>query len=211
MASEIDIVNRALGLLGITKVLTGSTVGALEGTDDTEAQVVLWFATCRDALLAAAPWTFGTASILLTVFKTADDAETWADEWQFAYRYPTNTLRVWKIMSRSGRKGVPIPMQVRLTDDGTKVVMTDEAQARAMVMDSTQTLASEWDVQFGLGLTHYVAAMLAMPLRADKELAKQQYLLANEFVARARIAAGVENEPTTEGLPSRFLDARRGS
>jgi len=211
MATEIEIANRALGLVGISKVLPGLSIALLDGEDDTEAQVILWFATCRDVLLQAAPWTFGISSSALTLQETADGTQTWANEWLYSYRYPSTAARVWKIMSRAGRRANKIPMQVRRDDTGAVSVMTDEPEARALIMSNAVTLASNWDATFGMALSHYLASMLAMPLRSDKELARQQTVLANEFVARAREAAGIEVEPTTDNLPSMFLDARRGS
>jgi hypothetical protein len=84
MASDVDICNLALSLLGDSAQVTSISGG------DTSAQAVWcqkFYPVARDTLLARHPWRFAIAKEQLTATATAYDA------WAYAYVAPTDIIR----------------------------------------------------------------------------------------------------------------------
>lgn len=94
--TEVDIAEMALDRLGISKPLSGDADGTLANCTDSSLEksvIDRWYARCRNATLEAYPWTFARKYATLTLADNGD-GEAWEDEWDNAYVYPSDCLRV---------------------------------------------------------------------------------------------------------------------
>lgn len=213
--TEIQVCQRALGMVGVTTQLSGTTVASLgAGSNDAEQQVVLWYQPVLDAMLRAAPWGFATMGVALTQDETAS-TQTWADQWGFTYTYPAAAYIVFGILNR-GRLDPAIKFKVGLNDSGDKVIFCDMdataisgATVNALIVTTDATDVTTWDADFGLGLSAALAAHLAMPLKSDASLQANMMAIAQRVVGAAWVASGLELEPDGN-QPSRYEWARWG-
>lgn len=98
--TEVEIVEQAMSYIGIPRTLQGNADGTLASCTDTsieKAQAQHVYDNARNKLLEEHPWTFARKVALLTLgIDLAQNATTepWAQEWSFAYDYPTDCARL---------------------------------------------------------------------------------------------------------------------
>lgn len=213
--TEIAVCQRALGMVGVTTQLSGTTVAGLGTGDNTaEQQVVAWYQPTLDALLRSAPWGFATMGVTLTQDEVAG-TQTWAEQWSFTYTYPAACYAVIGILNR-GRLAPAVKFKVGLNDSGDKVIFCDldatavtGATVSALIVTTDATDVTLWDADFGLAVSAALAANLVMPLKSDAALQGQLMAVANRIVGAAWKASGLESEPDGN-QPCRYEYARWG-
>ena len=87
MASVIEICNRALSNIGNSR-----SINSLNEASKEADQCSLHFDACRDAALADFDWNFATKRLALA------DTNNPPPDWQYAYQYPTDCVRITEIM-----------------------------------------------------------------------------------------------------------------
>ena len=120
MASDIEICNLALSNLGISKEIASST------EDSAEAETCnRFFVDVRDELLRDFPWTFATKFVALGLVEEDPN-----DEWGFSYRYPSDCIKVRRILSgiRNDTPATKTKMKIIADDDGL-LILTDYEDA----------------------------------------------------------------------------------
>lgn len=96
MASVIEICNRALSNIGNNR-----SINSLEEASKEAGQCSLYYESIRDAVLADFDWNFATKNIALA------DTNNPPQDWDYAYTYPTDCLRI-----------IEIPLPRRTVSDG---------------------------------------------------------------------------------------------
>jgi hypothetical protein len=216
--SEIVICHMALRQLGSNETITDGGDGTIAGSTDTGKLKRLceeFYAHCRDTLLSEMHPTFARKFATLV---QADDGtgEIWADEWDYAYTYPADSLILrrfvndvgvgvygWGEAYDSGR-WVALGQRdyawryVVRHHDGAKVILADVDSADAdMEYTERVTDTTRFTAPFDEALYLELAAKLARPLnRSDRlvEIQRDAYrakrmamaLMSNEEAPRDR-------------------------
>jgi len=156
MPTKTDICNKALSALG-----SGSTTQDVETEKSQEAKVCnLWYDGTRDEVLRDFDWPFATKrAVPLGVVLT--DPLT---QWSFAYRYPSDCLRIQKIESgvRSPRRSEVISHILGADDAGTLIYTNQEDACLTYTFRHTNVLFYPPDFQHTLALllSSYIAPRL---------------------------------------------------
>ncbi|WP_337038631.1 MULTISPECIES: hypothetical protein [Pseudescherichia] len=162
MPSVIGICNLALSYIGNSRTINSLTEKSKEaGACD------LHFEGCRDAVLADFDWNFATKRVALA------DIGNPPPDWQFAYQYPTDCLRITEIMVPGHRyptAAMRIQYEVGSDAGGTgKLVYTDQPAAWLKYV-SRVTDVNMFDPIFVEALAWRLAAAINMQLTGDASL-----------------------------------------
>lgn len=87
MASVVEICNRALSNIGNSRSINSLTEASKEA-----GECSLHFEACRDAVLSDFDWNFATKRVALA------DTSNPPPDWEYAYQYPSDCLRISEIM-----------------------------------------------------------------------------------------------------------------
>lgn len=196
MTSVVQIYNMALGNIG-SKARVDSP-----SEPSPEAQAcTLYYATCRDTVLAAHPWGFSTkvANLALT---SEDPLDT---KWGYEYAYPADCLKMFRLLPEV-TPSEPVPYVRRVSSDDSKVIWTNLEEAigeYALAITDTSFFTPEfvWVLSWKLG------AAIAMKIRGDaniKQMAEQQYTI--ELI-KAR-GSNLSEQHETREVDSEFIRGR---
>src|SRR3990167_2163908 len=123
MPSEVEICNMALGHLGV-----GKEIANLETEKSTEASLCRrFYANTRDEALRDFPWPFATKLAALGLIEEDPN-----DEWGFSYRYPSDCLRLRRLLSglRNDTRQSRAPYKIGKDDQG-RLLFADLEDAEA--------------------------------------------------------------------------------
>lgn len=189
MASQTEVVNIALGRIGITRrladVLTDSTKEAL--------QARLIYDTALDETLRLFPWNFALTSVQLA--ETAEDVVVPGYDYQ--YQYPTNCLQAhavcdedglrytyeaWATAWESTRMLPPrYPFRVALHPNGDRRVILSDLEDAYLIYTARVTDTAVWDPLFTSAFAWKLAYELAMPLVEGSEGMRRQQQAAQGY------------------------------
>ena len=225
--TEVAICNMALSRLGISRVLTGDVDGTLAAcTDSTVAKAMLdiWYPRKRNALLEMYPWSFALKYATL-VLNDDGDGEIWEDEWDYAYTYPSDCLRMRRFVTDTGTgwyltgyqesyRFRPEPWPFVVGTHGTppvKVIFTDVTTSDADVeYTALVTDAGLFPEDFSSGLAWLLSAEVARPMSVDNKRAMEAEQAAQYILSAAAASNKNEQEPRPEG-DGTFVTSRWGS
>jgi hypothetical protein len=182
MAEEIEIYNMALIRLGVTEMLTAPDQAVRN------AKILnKFYASARDAVLAAHPWNFAMARAELVASGSAPDFE-----FNNAFDLPTNPhcLRVWKIYDSDGYEWKVEGRQI-LTDLGAPLKIS-------YIKRVTDT--AQFSPNFVAALVDYLAAVTAL---AITQSATNGERLEKAYLQKIGVAQGSDGQ---EGTPD-VIDA----
>ena len=202
MASQTDIVNIALTLLGCR------TIASLSAENDIARRAsVLWTPTLEE-VLGACEWGFARRIVELTLISETEDGVQPIQGWDYIYAMPASCLVVRKVFpdGEADRREPYKFTEVMEPDTKAKSIATDVEEAFAeytyKVTDTTQ-----FDAAFVQALSSKLAAALAMPLTGDKQLAQMMAANYAQAISEAQKRNyGRVNPKVTKG--SSYLDAR---
>lgn len=207
MASEVDIVNLALGHLGDTA--TVSSIDPPEGSPQAE-HASRFYPIARDSLLEMHSWGFATTRSTLALL-----GSSWP-EWAYCYASPSNALNILAILDANAaddysvgmqygytQVGVPVVMQGVYTpqpfsqetlEDGTVVIYTNQENAvcryTRFITDTTV-----FSPLFVDTLAWYLASYLAGPiLKGDAGAAEAKRCMANAMGMLSKAATSDANQ-----------------
>lgn len=187
MASKVEICNVGLSAVGVTVGIASMDEASTEAQECSKI-----FDLCRDQVLRDFNWDFARRFVTLNLV-----AESPNSEWTYSYRYPSDCLKVRRIVSGNRREARRIPFQLGSDSQGM-LIYTDAAEA--VVEQTTRiedTALYPADVAFALG--YLIGYRVAKPLARDSKeqaAARQAYLIE---ISNARANAG--NETGTDELP----------
>lgn len=178
MASEIDIVNLALGHIGDV-----ATVSSLTEASAQAEHANRFYPIARDSLLEMHSWGFATKRVTM-----AQLTSNWP-EWTYCYAVPADAINLLAVLPPDASDdystrfaptdtpgfyanyapmvaaGLYAPQQFssETLDDGTEVIYTDQASAilryTALISDTTK-----FSPLFTMALSWHLASMLAGPI-----------------------------------------------
>lgn len=220
-ASQQDIYNMALGHISVAPVADIN-----ENSEAARSCNQFWPSAIRDALRLAS-WDFATVFITLAQSGNYQNNTQWA----FAYIYPTNCLKLWKIISPQTGTGIvgtfpgvypntqinsmmsamrPAKYQVRYDPiNNQKVILTNVAQAigEYTVPVTDVTL---FDASFVKAASLILASYISSPLINDNSRGMDLVKMAS-IASSDAMRLNDEESPTDRNYEgSAFLDARDG-
>jgi hypothetical protein len=200
MASQLEIINKALGHIGIAPI-----VSMVEASPPAQLATRIWD-TCRQEVLKGHDWSFATAVVSLsTATYTILD-----NTWMYAYQYPTSSscLEVWHVYYLANDKS----QDFRVMYDPVgkqKIIMSNVTDAKGeFTVDITDT--TFYDANFVSVLAYFLAANMAKPLTGDSQLAETLLKTYNAYMSDAERMNSYENDSVTPPS-STFVDARAGA
>ena len=202
MSTDVQICNLALSLVGISSIL------ALDSSSKASRECVRLYNIKRDSVLEDHKWSFATKNVTLSLSTES------VIGWEYAYVYPTDCIKAREIYNGATQTnviesgGIPrIPFEVRGTSnlDG-RLICTNEESAQ-LIYTGKVTNTALFSAKFIDALSAKIASLLAIPLRADKELAKE---LAAAYVALIATAEATDSNEGQEKPDERnaFVEAR---
>jgi hypothetical protein len=184
--SEVQIAKLALQHLGDRYDIT-----SLDEAGTEAEQVNLVFANVRDALIREHPWKFA-----LRYYNPSALIGTPPARWGYMYTYPSDALKVWRIVNPLDPHGdtlPPLKWSVARNANDTKVLLTDESAPEfeycKQVVDT-----GEFDANFDMALSYRIAEAIAMPITGDLSIKNS---MAQEAAARTGTA---KTEDGNEGV-----------
>ena len=202
VSSDIDIASQALGLI---------RANVIDSFDDgsNEAEISkLYYADFAQDILTRYPWSFATKK------RQFNGATAPINEWRYAHIVPAEALRIWAIYATSSAGAKPInnfdiaapagKRQVHSNNDtiyGEYTVYTDE---------------SNWPAYFTQFAIYAFAALIAIPVTDDDDLAERMQRMAygtpseGENGGKFAIATSIDaqQKPPELILDSPLIDAR---
>ncbi|MHA8112854.1 hypothetical protein ACX122_07025 [Kosakonia cowanii] len=199
MASVVEICNRALSSIGNSR-----SINSLNEASKEAGECSLYFDACRDSVLADFDWNFATKRVALA------DTGTPPPDWKFAYRYPTDCVRITEIMVpgvRNPTAAQRISYEVGADASGTgKLIYTDQEDAWMKYVGRV-TDVNMYDAIFAEALAWRLAAAINMALTGNADLGNN----ALNMYGRVILSAGSHslNESQEPVMPeSEFTSAR---
>jgi hypothetical protein len=196
----VQICNTALARVGVSNFIDSLTEASQE------AQVCnLFYEQARDRVLRDTHWPFARGYLQLSLVSQGTDTP-WSAEWMYAYRYPTDGLNIWRILTPLGkRETVLAPFEIG-SDEIGRLIFTDMKDATVEYTKRVEDPA-RFDPAFASALSWLLAAEIAMPLSLVDGLRKQalQMYQAEKDIAQ-RVAAN-EGEPMRD-IDTEFLNTR---
>lgn len=199
MASVVEICNRALSNIGNSR-----SINSLNEASKEAGECSLHFDACRDSVLADFDWNFATKRVALA------DTGAPPPDWKFAYRYPTDCVRITEIMVpgvRNPTAAQRISYEVGADSGGTgKLIYTDQEDAWLKYVGRV-TDVNMYDAIFSEALAWRLAAAINMALTGNADLGNN----ALNMYGRVILSAGSHslNESQEPVMPeSEFTSAR---
>lgn len=184
--SEVQIAKLALQHLGDRYDITSLDEASVEAE-----QVNLIFDNVRDALVREHPWKFS-----LRYYTPSSLVGTPPSQWDYMYTYPSDALRVWRIVNPLDPMGdelPPLKFTIGRNSDDTKVLLTNESEPE-FEYSKQVTSPFEFDANFDMALSWRLAEHLAMPLTGDAGLRDRMAQEARRWVGVAK------QEDANEGI-----------
>lgn len=200
MASKTEICNQSLSHLGIGKEIANFTTEASQ-----EAQACRrFYDQALEATLRDFNWPFATKFAALGLIE--EDPTT---EWSYSYRYPTDCLKIRRILSgvRNDKRDTRVEYKVGQDDSGLLIYTDMEDAEIEYTLNATdpQFYPSDFTNALAFRLAMYIAPRLTGgdPFKMGDRAAKMY----DYEVSRAKATALNEEQETVEA-ESEFIRAR---
>lgn len=209
MASEVDICNSALALLGDEATVV--SIDPAEGSAQAE-HCRIFYPMARDSVLELHDWNFATTRAALAQL-TNDRAE-----WAYRYAAPANMLRAIAVLAADAAdetvdaaRAAPQPFVTESAPDGMRVLYTHQAGAHlryTMRVDDP----SKFPPLVAEAVVVALAAKLAGPLlkgaEGRKEAAAQTQMLHGVVLPRAIASDVRQRRQTQPDIPAPWMSGR---
>jgi len=197
MASEVQIARLALQNIGDRYDIT-----SLDEASPEAEQVNLVFDDVRDMVLREHPWKF--ARKYATPTALAGDAPA---NWDYMYTYPSDALRVIRIVNPLGDDQPPIRFEVARNSSDAKVILCNEGE---LTLEYTAQITDpqEFDAQFVTALAYRLAQYIAMPITGDRQIMADMKSLADIEVGKAQASDANEGFEAVRPAEATWITAR---
>lgn len=199
MASVIEICNIALSRLGNSR-----TINSLQEQSKEAGLCDLHYDSALEEVLSDFDWNFATKRVALA------DTGNAPQDWQFAYRYPTDCLRITAIMvpgMRNPPERMRIQYQVGSDSDGTgRLIYTDQPEAWLQYVGKV-TDPNMFDALFRSALAWKLASEIGMPLASAPNLVQNALTMYSQIIRSAGSHSMNESQEPVEP-ESEFTSAR---
>lgn len=173
--TEVQIAKLALQHLGDRWDITSMT----EATPEAE-QVNLVFDNVRDMVLRSHPWTFAKKYTSPTAL-----AGTVPAQWDYMFTYPSDALRIVRIVNPLGDAQPPIKYAIGKNSSNAKVIMTNEEEPEFEYIQQI-TDPAEFDPSFVTAFSYRLAQYIAIPITGDRGMMSDMKALADIELAMAQ-------------------------
>jgi hypothetical protein len=197
MASEVQIARLALQNIGDRYDITSLS----EATPEAE-QVNLVFNDVRDTVLREHPWKFARkyatpASLVGLV----------PGKWDYMYAYPSDALRVIRIVNPLGDDQPPIRFEIANNADDVQVILTNESEP---TIEYTKQITDpqQFDPQFVIALSYRLAQYIAMPITGDRSILSDMRALADIEINKAKATDANEGFEAPAPAQASWISAR---
>ena len=200
-ASDTDIANQALSHIGVSKFITN-----LLTEQSNEARAArAFFNTARNALLRDFPWPVATRFVQLGLVRQDP-----TDEWSFEYAYPSDALRLLRIVTGTPNDNQQSRLKYRIIHgDASTTIYANESPACMEYitrLEDTSRFTDDMVLALGYRLAVYIAPRLAK--NPQKYMPNLFRLYRQELMAAA---ANSQNEESPHEEPSSDFERARGS
>lgn len=181
MSDVVTICNLALAHCASSRFLDAIDDNSTEGRLCT-----VHYEPSRDAILREMHWPFARRFVALALVAAAD-AQPWATEWGFAYRYPANCIRIRRLLTNNRRDPVPSPYELG-SDASGRLIFTDLQDA---VVAYTHKIsdAALFSEEFTQAVAWRMAFHMSLPLTGRTDLRAQADEECRRVLADAKIQA----------------------
>lgn len=200
--SVVRICNLALGYVGISTGITSLDEESAEARAcDT------YYEQVRDDLLRDYLWPFATKYATLALVSEFDiETDPEANDWGYAFRLPTDCIRVHRILTPSGdAEATPYPFDLGHDSQGRLLFCDlEEASIRYTERITDPNLFSS---DFAKALAWSLAAEISFPLSINEQLRQRALDQARMWASKAASSALNERQARSEP-DSQFIRAR---
>lgn len=199
-SSNTEIANLALSHLS-----SGKEISNLETDRSQEALACRrFFETARDAVLRDFAWPFATKIADLGLVE-----ETPSDEWDYSYRYPTDCVKLRRVLSgtRNDTRDSRVPYKL-ISDDAGSLIYVDTENAQCEYT-ARITDPGRYPPDFVMAMSCRLAAYIAPRITAGDpfKLGKRAMDLYEYELGLAK-ASAMNEEQAEEDPDSEFIRAR---
>lgn len=200
MSSKTEIINLALSHLGIGKEITN-----LETEKSAEASAARRvYDTALDFVLREVHWPFATRIAALALVEEEPNTE-----WGYSYRYPTDCIKVRRILSglRNDTRQSKAPYRL-VQDNAGKLILTDEQDAQAEYTVKTDN-PQMYPPDFVMAFSYYLAWLMSSRITGGDQFGLGKTALTMYMNLISTAAANAFNEEQPEEEPqSQFIRER---
>lgn len=191
----VDIWNMAVSAISINK-----TINSENETSLVAEKCRLHYATVRDKVLRAAPWSSAKAYSRLALIKERNTSLAWATDdpepgWRFAYRLPSDYL--WPRFLSTYERFV-------MGTNGAENALMTNMESAILVYTKRQENVAAWDAMLVDAVANALAAMICRPLTGKNDRTQFVLQAANQAIMIARESAANEDFAGEEALPEWF-------
>ena len=149
-ASDTEIANLALSHLG-----SGKNISNLDEQSQEARAAKQFLSISRDTTLRDFAWPFATKRVCLSLVE-----ETPNTEWGFSYRYPSDAIKLVRIVSgiRNENHQIRIPYKIESDDDGL-IMFTDQRDAEIQYTFRQDDVV-RFPVDFAIAMSFRLAAYM---------------------------------------------------
>ena len=152
MASETEICNQAISHLGI-----GKEIADLDTEASAEASACRrFYDLCRDTVLRDFDWPF--ASNFFTLGLIEEDPNT---EWDYSYRYPSNCLKIIRILSGKRQETTTSKEPYKIARDTTGRLIYADKEDACIEYTEKVTNPGHYTPDFTLALSYRLAVFIS--------------------------------------------------
>lgn len=202
MSSETKIANLAISHLGI-----GKQIGVLSSEQSEEARACRQFYdTARDQTLRDFAWPFATTIADMQLVESDPN-----DEWGFSYRYPSDAIKLIRILSgaRNDTNNTRVAYKV-IKDSSGKLILSDVADAQLeyiVRVEDPSFYPSDFKMAFSFRLAMYVAPRITSGDDFKIQQKLSQFYLNEISMAQANSVNEMQSDVAPE---SEFISIRNG-
>lgn len=199
MASIVEICNMAISHLG-----TGKEISVITESSEEANACNRFYETARDGVIEDYPWPFARTFATLNLIE-----EDPTDEWSYAYRYPTDCLRINRIQNERSFETRQSRVDYIIGSDASgRIIYTNKESAKIEYTRKIETVTLQ-SASFNLALSFRLAMFVAPRLtKGDPTKIKadmQQMYMAELDKVRAN---AINEEQYNEEVDSALIRAR---
>lgn len=202
VSSNVDIASQALGLL------RANTIGSFdEGTNEADI-AKLYYTDFAQDILTRYPWNFATKKSLF------NQTTAPLNEWRYAHIVAPEALRIWALYASNAVGAKPINQYSIQAPDSSRQIHSNQSVIYGEY--TVYTDEANWPGYFSHFAIHAFAALIAMPVTDDDDLAQKMHALAwgppsdGEKGGKFAVATSIDalQQPPEEFYESPFIQAR---
>ena len=197
MASEVQIARLALQHIGDRFDINSLT----ESSPEAE-QVNLVFSDVRDMVLREHPWKFARKYT-----SPAQLSGTAPGNWDYMYAYPSDAMRIIRIVNPLGDNQPPIRFEIARNSDDVRVILSNESEP-TFEYTSRVTDPQQFDPQFVIALSYRLAQYIAIPITGDRNIMADMKQMADIEIGKARASDANEGFEEVRPAQATWIDAR---